>query len=131
MKSIFDTLNDNGNFRTLIRAIEKAGMEDTMRGMGEFTCFAPTDMTFLSMSDKEVDSLLNNRNSAGEMVWNHTMNGKSLAKNFKRSILVLSGRRIKIDRHKGLRIGNALAVQPDIECSNGVIHVIDRMLVTA
>jgi uncharacterized surface protein with fasciclin (FAS1) repeats len=129
MKNIYDTLRENGNFNTLIGAIDTAGMEDDFKTGGEFTLFAPSDKAFSDVSKKQTDSLLRDKKSAGELVRRHTMNGRSLSKGLRNSITALNGESTKVDRSEGLRIGEAMAVQPDIECDNGVVHVIDKVLI--
>jgi uncharacterized surface protein with fasciclin (FAS1) repeats len=129
MKNIYDTLKENGNFTTLVTAIETAGMKDTFVRGGDFTLFAPSDDAFAGAPKDKVDKHLKDQKSATELVKGHTMNGRSLANGLKNNINLQNGDWIKVDRSEGLRIGEALAVQPDIECDNGVVHVIDQVLI--
>jgi uncharacterized surface protein with fasciclin (FAS1) repeats len=129
MKNIYDTLKENGNFNTLIRAIDTAGMGDDFRTGGEFTLFAPTDQAFFEVSNNQTESLLRDKRSAEELVRRHTMNGRSRSKSLKNSVTVLNGESTKVGTREGLKFGDALAVQPDIECRNGIVHVIDRVLI--
>jgi uncharacterized surface protein with fasciclin (FAS1) repeats len=129
MTNIYDTLKQNGNFNTLLRAIDTAGMEDDFKTGGEFTLFAPTDQAFSEVQKKQADSLMRDKRSAAELVRRHTMNGRSMSKGLKKSVTVLNGESTKIETREGLRFGEAMAVQPDIECDNGVVHVIDRVLI--
>jgi uncharacterized surface protein with fasciclin (FAS1) repeats len=129
MKNIYDTLKENGNFNTLVGAIDTAGMEDDFKTGGEFTLFAPSDQAFSDVPKKQTESLLRDKKSAAELVKRHTMNGRSMSKGLKNSVTVLNGESTKVDTREGLKFGDALAVQPDIECDNGVVHVIDRVLI--
>ena len=129
MKNIYDTLKENGNFTTLVAAIETAGMKETFVRGGDFTLFAPSDDAFAGAPKDKVDNQLKDQKRATELVKGHTMNGRSLANGLKNNINLQNGDWIKVDRSEGLRIGEALAVQPDIECDNGVVHVIDQVLI--
>ncbi|HEY3420132.1 MAG TPA: fasciclin domain-containing protein [Methanomassiliicoccales archaeon] len=128
MKNIYDTLKENGNFTTLVEAIDIAGLRDTFVRGGDFTLFAPSDEAFAGALKEKMDELLRDRNSAAELVKGHTMNGKHKADTIRSGVKLQNGGWINADRSEGLRIGEALAVQPDIECDNGVVHVIDRVL---
>lgn len=128
MKNIYDELKENGNFTTLLGAIDTAGMEDDFKTGGEFTLFAPTDQAFSGVPKNQAESLLRDKKGAAELVRRHTMNGRSISKGLKNSITTLNGESTKMDTREGLKFGEALAVQPDIECDNGVVHVIDRVL---
>jgi uncharacterized surface protein with fasciclin (FAS1) repeats len=127
--NIYEALRENGNFTVLLGAIDTAGMEDIFTGGGEHTIFAPTDDAFSSVPKNQADALIRDRNSAGELVKGHTVNGRSLSPSLKSTVTALNGDKIKVDRTEGLKIGEAMAVQPDIECDNGVIHVLDRVLI--
>jgi uncharacterized surface protein with fasciclin (FAS1) repeats len=128
MKNIYDTLKENGNFTTLVDAIEKAGMRDTFVRGGDFTLFAPSDEAFAGAPKGKVDELLRDRNSAAELIKGHTMNGRHKADSIQTGVKLQNGGWINADRSEGLKIGEAMAVQPDVECDNGVVHVIDRVL---
>ncbi len=128
MKNIYDTLKENGNFTTFVEAIEKAGLRNTYVRGGDFTLFAPSDEAFANVPKAEIEELLRDQKSAAELVKGHTMSGRSKADAIRSGVKLQNGDWIKADRSEGLRIGEALAVQPDIECDNGVVHVIDRVL---
>jgi uncharacterized surface protein with fasciclin (FAS1) repeats len=129
MKSIYDTLKENGNFTTLLGAIDTAGMEPDFTSGHKFTLFAPLDDAFSKVPKNRADTLLKDRRSAEELVRCHTMKGRFLSNSLENNFTALNGESVKVDRSEGLKIGDALAVQLDIECDNGVIHVIDRVLI--
>lgn len=131
-QNIYFTIKTAGNFKTLIKAIEAAGLVDTLKGSGPFTLFAPTDEAFAKLPAGEFEDLLKPENKEKlkavlvhhilpEKVLSSEMAGRSEAKTVKRS-------KLKVDSSDGLKIDGASVVQQDLLTSNGVIHVIDTVL---
>lgn len=131
MDNIFETAKNNGNFTTLVKAIQVAGMEDTLRTGGPFTCLAPTDEAFSDLPKGTVEGLLQDRDKLATILKFHTLNGKVMSNDLKgkEQAKTLSGEAVKVDSSEGLKVGEAMVVQPDIEASNGVIHVLDKVLI--
>ncbi|NND71577.1 MAG: fasciclin domain-containing protein [Rhodothermales bacterium] len=126
---IIDIASSNDNFQTLVAAIKAAGLVETLKGDGPFTVFAPTDEAFAALPDGTVENLLKpeNRDQLVQILTFHVVPGK-----------IMSGQLLKLGEAKtvngsklpiGLSIGDANVIATDIEASNGVIHVIDRVLV--
>lgn len=131
MDNIFDTAKNNGNFTTLVKAIQAAGLEDTLRTGGPFTCLAPTDEAFSNLPQGTIEGLLQDRDKLATVLKFHTLNGKMMSSDLKGKgqAKTLSGESVRMDSSEGLKVGEAMIVQPDIEASNGVIHVLDRVLI--
>jgi uncharacterized surface protein with fasciclin (FAS1) repeats len=124
----------NGSFKTLVAAVKAAGLVDTLSGKGPFTVFAPTDAAFAKLPKGTVETLLKPENKAAlvKVLTYHVVSGKVLAKDIKAgSVLVttVDGGSIKVTKSKkGVVIDNSKVVAADVKASNGVIHVIDTVL---
>jgi uncharacterized surface protein with fasciclin (FAS1) repeats len=124
----------NGSFNTLVAAVKAAGLVDTLSGKGPFTVFAPTDAAFAKAPAGIVETLLKPENKAAlvKVLTYHVVAGKVEAKDIKDgSVLVktVDGGSIKVTKSaKGVVIDNSKVVTPDVKASNGVIHVIDTVL---
>jgi uncharacterized surface protein with fasciclin (FAS1) repeats len=133
---IVDTAIAAGSFKTLTAALDAAGLVDALRAEGPFTVFAPTDEAFAKLPAGTVESLLapENRDKLVRILTYHVVKGKVTANDVMKidSAEALSGDELSIAANKsGVHIDNAMVVQPDIEASNGVIHVIDTVLIPA
>lgn len=131
--NIVETAAKNGAFKTLITALNEAGLAETLEGKGPFTVFAPTDKAFAKLPKGTLDSLLKPENKAqlAGILKYHVVAGKVLADDAAKlkSAETLDGETIRISTEdKHLMINNAKVAQADIECTNGVIHVIDTVL---
>ena len=130
---IVDTAVSAGSFNTLAAALQAAGLVDTLKGSGPFTVFAPTDEAFAKLPKGTVETLLKpeNKDRLVSILTYHVTAGAVPAKNVVNvnAVASVNGQRlsVKADTH-GVRIGNAEVVKTDIECSNGIIHVIDEVL---
>ena len=129
--TVVDVAIGAGNFKTLVKAIEAAGLVETLKGKGPFTVFAPTDEAFAKLPAGTLDALLKDKRKLAQILTYHvvagavgsaqvvglksakTINGKDVA------IMVMDGK---------VMVGNAHVITPDIKASNGVIHVIDAVL---
>ncbi len=132
-KNIVDTAVAAGSFKTLAAALDAAGLISTLQGDGPFTVFAPTDEAFAKLPKGTVESLLlpENRQQLVSILTYHVVSGRMFSDDVagKRSLTTLQGSKAPIRaRSGGLTIDGAGIVSPDIDASNGVIHVIDTVI---
>ncbi len=133
MKNIVETAIAAGSFKTLVAAVEAAGLVDTLSSKGPFTVFAPTDEAFAKLPKGTVESLLKDKAKLTSILTYHVVSGKVMSKdvmNLKKAKTV-QGQDIMIDTKSGVKVNNANVVKTDIETSNGVIHVIDTVILPA
>ncbi|MFX0096974.1 MAG: fasciclin domain-containing protein [Candidatus Hodarchaeota archaeon] len=130
MKNIVETAIEAGSFKTLVKAVQTAGLVDTLSKKGPFTVFAPTDEAFAKLPKGTVEGLLQNKQQLTNVLTYHVVAGKVMSKDVAglRSAKTLQGQEISIDTSNGVRINNANVIKVDIETSNGVIHVIDTVI---
>jgi len=128
---IVDTAKSAGSFNTLVAAIEAAGLTQTLQGKGPFTVFAPTDEAFAKLPAGTVDALLNDKVKLTRILTYHVVSGEVMAKNVKPGkVTTVEGEKINITRStSGVRVNNANVIKTDVVASNGVIHVIDTVLI--
>ncbi len=129
-KDIVDTAVAAGNFTTLVKAVQAAGLVDTLKGPGPFTVFAPTDEAFAKLPAGTLESLLANKDQLKKVLLYHVLSGKVMAADvhtMKAKTVEGSSAHI-VARNGSVMIDKAKVVQADIVCSNGVIHVIDSVL---
>ena len=131
-KDIVDTAVSAGSFNTLVAALKAAGLVDTLRGKGPFTVFAPTDEAFGKLPAGTVESLLKPENKAKlqSILTYHVVPGKVMAAqvvNLKFAKTV-NGQAITISTGDGVKVDGAEVVKTDLETTNGVIHVIDSVI---
>lgn len=132
-KDIVDTAVAAGSFKTLAAALKAADLVDALKGDGPFTVFAPTDEAFAKLPEGTVDTLLKpeNKDKLTAILTYHVAKGKAMAADVVAlsSLETLNGQRIEIKvTDEGVMLNNAKVVKTDIECSNGVIHVVDAVL---
>jgi len=130
---IVDTAVAAGSFNTLVAAVKAAGLVETLKGDGPFTVFAPTDEAFKKLPEGTVATLLKPENKAKlqAVLTYHVVAGKVMAKDVValKSAKTVQGSPVTIKANKkGVNINNAKVVKTDIETSNGVIHVIDTVI---
>ncbi|HSD11875.1 MAG TPA: fasciclin domain-containing protein [Candidatus Binatia bacterium] len=130
---IVDTAVAAGSFKTLAAALEAAGLVDTLRGAGPFTVFAPTDEAFAKLPAGTVESLLEPENKAQliAVLTYHVVPGKVEAKDVAKlsDAKTVNGQSLRIQATGGqVMVDSARVVKTDIACSNGVIHVIDTVV---
>jgi uncharacterized surface protein with fasciclin (FAS1) repeats len=133
-KTIVQTAIDAGNFKTLVTAVKAAGLVDTLNGHTEFTVFAPTDDAFAKVDPGTLQSLLKpeNKSQLAQVLTYHVLSGSVMASDAYdlNAAPTVNGQRLNLDfRGDSLRVGDAQIVVTDIPCSNGVIHVIDTVLI--
>jgi transforming growth factor-beta-induced protein len=132
-KDIIDTAVGAGNFKTLAAALKAAGLVDTLKGSGPFTVFAPTDQAFAKLPDGTVENLLKpeNKKQLIDILTYHVVSGKvpsKVAVTLNKAT-ALNKKTIKLKvKGKSLFLNESKVSKADIECSNGVIHVIDAVL---
>ena len=132
-KDIVDTAVAAGSFKTLAKALQAAGLIETLKGAGPFTVFAPTDDAFAKLPEGTLEALLKpeNKQKLQRILTYHVVPGKVKASDVVKlqSAKAVSGDTIAIAaRNGGVTVDNARVVQTDIEASNGVIHVIDAVI---
>lgn len=132
-KSIVEIAAGNENFSTLVTALKEAGLVDTLAGDGPFTVFAPTDAAFAELPDGTLQSLLKaeNRDKLRAILTYHVVPGKVTSGDLKGKRLdaaTVQGSKVAIDATDGVEVDDANVVQADIMASNGVIHVIDKVI---
>ena len=133
--NIVETAVAAGQFKTLAAALEAAGLIDALTGKGPFTVFAPTDEAFAKLPAGTVESLLKpeNKEKLKSILLYHVVPGNVTAKQVMklngRTVKTLEGRSIKITAMHGVTVDDARVTKTDIHASNGVIHVIDTVLI--
>ena len=135
-KDIVDTAVEAGSFKTLAAALKAADLIETLKGKGPFTVFAPTDEAFAKLPKGTVEELLKPENKAklAGILTYHVVSGKVEAKDAVKlkSAKTVNGASFKIMAGKdGVMVDKAKVVKTDIQCSNGVIHVIDAVIMPA
>ena len=132
--TVVDVAAANADFTTLVAAIKAAGLAETLSGPGPFTVFAPTNEAFAALPAGLVDKLLKPENKAvlAKILTYHVLASKVMAADVKDGkVATVEGGTITIDTMNGVKVNDAKVVTTDIAASNGVIHVIDKVLVPA
>ncbi len=133
---IVDTAVKAGSFKTLVAAVKAAGLVDTLKGKGPFTVFAPTDDAFDKLPKGTLETLLKpeNKQKLASILTYHVVAGKydaariTGAKPRQYGVKSVQGSDISVDLRKGVKVSGASVVKTDIQTSNGVIHVIDSVI---
>jgi uncharacterized surface protein with fasciclin (FAS1) repeats len=133
MKNIVETAVAANQFKTLVAAVQAAGLVDTLQGTGPFTVFAPTDDAFAKLPAGTVEGLLNDLPKLNSILTYHVVAGKVLAKDVAgvKHAKTVQGGDLRVGADHGVTINNAKVIRADLEASNGVIHVIDTVLLPA
>ncbi len=132
-KDIVDTAMGAGSFGTLVAAVKAAGLVDTLKGDGPFTVFAPTDEAFKALPAGTVEDLLKpeNKDKLVQVLTYHVIPGKVMSSDIAgkmMSVKTVEGSEVKIDATSGVTINEAKVTQADVAADNGVIHVIDKVI---
>jgi len=130
-KDIVDTAVGAGQFKTLAAALQAAGLVETLKGKGPFTVFAPTDAAFAKLPAGTVEMLLKPENKAKltAILTYHVVAGKVMAKDVKAGkVKTVQGSELTLGTTGGVTVDNAKVVKADIVADNGVIHVIDTVV---
>lgn len=128
--TIVDVAAANGNFKTLVAAVKAAGLADTLSGPGPLTVFAPTDAAFAKLPPGTVDALLKDPPKLKAILTYHVVAGKVMAKDVKTGTApTVNGQTINLTASQGgVMVNDAKVTGADVAASNGVIHVIDTVL---
>jgi uncharacterized surface protein with fasciclin (FAS1) repeats len=128
-KDIVDTAVAAGSFNTLATALGAAGLVDTLKGKGPFTVFAPTDEAFAKIPKADLDALLKDKAKLTAVLTYHVVAGKVMAADVKAGkVKTVQGSELTIATAGGVKVDNANVVKTDIVADNGVIHVIDSVI---
>jgi len=129
-KDIVETAVAAGNFTTLATALQAAGLVDTLKGRGPFTVFAPTDAAFAKVPKADLDALLKDKAKLTRVLTYHVVPGKVMAADVAKlsEAKTVEGQSVKIDTSAGVKIDGARVIKADVAASNGVIHVIDSVI---
>jgi len=131
-KNIVDTAIAAGNFKTLVAALQAAGLEDTLKGDGPFTVFAPTDAAFAKIPKDQLNALMANKTQLTALLTYHVVPGKVMSSDLKNGMMIktVPGENLIISLvNGGVVVNDAKVVQTDIVSTNGVIHAIDTVLI--
>lgn len=134
-KDIVDTAVAAGSFGTLVAAVQAAGLVDTLKGEGPFTVFAPTDEAFSALPEGTVETLLKpeNKDQLTAILTYHVVAGKVMSGDLSDGMMAatVQGGEVTIKTEGGVMVNDANVTAADIEASNGVIHVIDKVIMPA
>lgn len=127
---IVDTAKSVGNFNTLVAAVQAAGLVDTLKGPGPFTVFAPTDAAFAKIPKAKLDALLKDKAALTKVLTYHVVPGSVMAADVKPGMVkTVEGSEIKVSAMGGkVSVDKANVTKTDIAADNGVIHVIDSVI---
>ena len=127
---IVDTAVAAGNFETLVAAVQAAGLVETLKGEGPFTVFAPTDEAFAALPEGTVESLLEDTDTLTSILTYHVVPGAVMSSDLSDGMEAetVQGQTVTIGTEGGVTVEGANVVTADIEASNGVIHVIDAVI---
>ncbi len=130
MADIVDIAQAAGSFKTLVAAVQAAGLVDTLKSPGPFTVFAPTDEAFAQLPPGTIHTLLQNIPQLARILTYHVVPGKLMAADIAKfdSLTSVEGSAIRVDNSDAFEVKNATVLAPDIEADNGVIHVINRVI---
>jgi uncharacterized surface protein with fasciclin (FAS1) repeats len=129
-KDVVETAIEAGNFQTLVKAVQAAGLVETLKGEGPFTVFAPTDEAFAKLPAGTLESLLADKDKLRAVLTYHVVPGKVMASSVVKldSAKTVQGQKIRISTTSGVKVNDANVTATDILASNGVIHVIDSVI---
>jgi uncharacterized surface protein with fasciclin (FAS1) repeats len=129
-KDIVDTAIAAGKFNTLATALTEAGLVSTLKGPGPFTVFAPTDEAFAKLPPGTLEALLKDKAKLTEVLTYHVVSGRMTATDVAKlqEATTVQGGQIRIDTTGGVTVNDARVITTDVMASNGVIHVIDRVI---
>jgi uncharacterized surface protein with fasciclin (FAS1) repeats len=129
-KDIVDTAVAAGSFKTLATALEAAGLVETLKGEGPFTVFAPTDEAFAKIPEADLKALLADKEKLTKVLTYHVVSGKVMAADVVKlkEAKTVEGQSMTIDTSDGVKVDNAKVIKTDVKATNGVIHVIDTVI---
>jgi uncharacterized surface protein with fasciclin (FAS1) repeats len=128
-EDIVDVAIKAGSFKTLVTAVQAAGLVDTLKGPGPFTVFAPTDAAFAKVPKATLDALLKDKAALAKVLTYHVVPGKVMAADVKAGkVKTVQGQELTVKTEGGVMVDGAKVTATDIAASNGVIHVIDTVI---
>ena len=127
---VVDTAVAAGSFTTLVTAIKAAGLVETLKGDGPFTVFAPTDEAFKKIPEAQLAALLEDKAALTKVLTYHVVPGRVMAADVVKlnSVKTVEGQSVTISTNDGVKVNNANVIKTDIAASNGVIHIIDTVI---
>ncbi len=126
---IVDTAVKAGNFKTLVAAVQAAGLVDTLKGKGPFTVFAPTDEAFAKIPKEQLDALLKDKAALTKVLTYHVVGANVMSKDVKAGkVKSVQGSEITVSTEGGVKVDGAKVIAVDVKASNGVIHAIDTVI---
>lgn len=126
---IVETAVQAGSFKTLVAAVQATGLVDTLKGPGPFTVFAPTDAAFAKVPKEALDALLKDKAALTKVLTYHVVSGKVMAADVKAGkVRTVQGAELTLGTTGGVTVDNARVTAADVVASNGVIHVIDTVV---
>lgn len=130
MADIVDVAVSNGSFKTLVAAVQAAGLVETLKGKGPFTLFAPSDDAFAKLPKGTVEGLLKDLPKLKSILTYHVVAGKVSAADVMKmtSAKTVQGQMVSIQTNGGVKINGAKVVTADVQADNGIIHVIDTVI---
>ena len=130
MQNIVKTMMEIGGFKNFIRVIQKTGFNQNLSNDGQFTVFAPDDNAFNKNSSEKIENLLNDKDRLITVLKSHIINKKIDYFNLKttKKIKSINGKELIINTKNGLKINDSNLIKSDIDCTNGIIHIIDNVL---
>lgn len=130
MANIVETAVKAGSFKTLVKAVEAAGLAQTLSSPGPFTVFAPTDEAFARLPAGTIENLLKDKSRLAAVLTYHVVPGRHPAAEVvkKASLQTVQGQSLRIDAREGVKVNDAHVIGPDVQADNGIIHVIDRVI---
>lgn len=132
MQNIVEIASDNKDFTTLVAAVVAAGLAETLSGKGPFTVFAPTNEAFGKLPAGTVEELIKpeNKEKLAAILTYHVVAGKALSSDLSDGQLIktVNGQEVKVSVGDNVKVDGAIVTAPDLEASNGVIHVIDSVI---
>jgi uncharacterized surface protein with fasciclin (FAS1) repeats len=131
MKNLVQTAIAEGNFKTLIRVIQETGFVDILSVEGPFTIFAPTDQAFAKLPKGTMEKLLKDKEKLTEILTYHVILDRVMVKQVLkiRKANTVNGKDLSINTKNGVKIDKANIIKTDIECINGILHIIDEVLI--
>lgn len=128
-KDVVDTAVGAGNFKTLVAAVQAAGLVDTLKGPGPFTIFAPSDEAFAKIPKAQLDALLADKAALTKVLTYHVVPGKVMAKDVMAGkVKTVQGQELTVATSGGVMVDQSKVIATDVAASNGVIHAIDTVL---
>ena len=128
-QDIVDVAVKAGSFKTLVAAVQAAGLVDTLKGAGPFTVFAPTDEAFAKIPKATLDALLQDKAALTKVLTYHVVPGRVMAADVKAGMVkTVNGQALTVKTEGGVMVDSAKVLATDVAASNGVIHMIDTVV---